>query len=358
MSIIYEILKESWHIYLDVAIYMLFGFFVAGILYVFFKAEKIKKHLGTGKIKPVILSALFGIPIPLCSCGVVPVATGLKKQGANSGAALSFMIATPESGVDSIAVSWAMLDPIMTVIRPVAGFITAVSTGIAENFFGTDDTSSKQDMIKKTGGCGCAENSCAVAPQDNEKLSARLISGLKYAYGELLTDIAKPFIIGIFIAGMITFFFPDDLTLWANDHNFLSMLVMLIAGIPMYVCATSSTPIAAALILKGLNPGAALVFLLAGPATNAATINIVKNIFNTRALVIYLSMITICSLATGFFVDWVYDFYAVQASAVIGQASQIFPDHIRLIAAALLAVLIARNMLSNLRQRAGHAHAH
>ena len=357
MSVIYEILKESWLIYLDVAIYMLFGFFVAGILYVFFKAEKIKKHLGTGKIKPVILSALFGIPIPLCSCGVVPVATGLKKQGANNGAALSFMIATPESGVDSIAVSWAMLDPIMTVIRPVAGFITAVSTGIAENFFGTDDTSHKQEIIKETGGCGCAENSCAVAQQDNGALSARLISGLKYAYGELLTDIEKPFIVGIFIAGMITFFFPDDLTLWANDHNFLSMLVMLVAGIPMYVCATSSTPIAAALILKGLNPGAALVFLLAGPATNAATINIVKNIFNTRALVIYLSMITICSLATGFFFFFLYDFYAVQSSAVIGQASQIFPEPIQLIAAAILAILISGNMIANFRQQTGHAHS-
>jgi len=138
MQIIFDILKESWHLYLDVAIYMLFGFFVAGILYVFFKPDQIKKHLGTGKIKPVFLSTLFGVPIPLCSCGVVPVATGLKKQGANSGAALSFMIATPESGVDSIAVSWAMLDPVMTVIRPVAGFFTAVSTGIAQNFFGTE----------------------------------------------------------------------------------------------------------------------------------------------------------------------------------------------------------------------------
>ncbi|MDD9303372.1 MAG: permease [Desulfobacter sp.] len=138
MTIIHEILKESWFLYLDVAVYMLFGFLVAGILYVFFKADKIKHYLGTGKIKPVFLSAIFGIPIPLCSCGVVPVAMGLKKQGANSGAALSFMIATPESGVDSIAVSYAMLDPIMTVVRPVAGFITAVSTGIVQNFLGKE----------------------------------------------------------------------------------------------------------------------------------------------------------------------------------------------------------------------------
>lgn len=152
MNLIYEILKESWQIYLDVAIYMLFGFFIAGILYVFFKADKIKQYLGTGKVRPVILSALFGIPIPLCSCGVVPVAAGLKKQGANNGAALSFMIATPESGVDSIAISWAMLDPVMTVIRPVAGFITAISTGIAQNFFGTNDSPEKQGIIREGNG--------------------------------------------------------------------------------------------------------------------------------------------------------------------------------------------------------------
>lgn len=152
MSVIYEILKVSWYLYLDVAIFMLFGFFIAGILFVFFKPDRIKQYLGTGKIKPVILSALFGIPIPLCSCGVVPVAVGLKKQGANNGAALSFMIATPESGVDSIAVSWAMLDPIMTVIRPVAGFITAISTGIIQNFFGDSNVSSDPLPEKSAGG--------------------------------------------------------------------------------------------------------------------------------------------------------------------------------------------------------------
>lgn len=357
MAVIYEILKESWHIYLDVAIYMLFGFFIAGVLYVFFKTDKIKQTLGTGKIKPVILSALFGIPIPLCSCGVVPVATSLKKQGANNGAALSFMIATPESGVDSIAISWAMLDPIMTIIRPVAGFITAISTGIVQNFLGTEDTPNKPDMKKEPGGCNCATNSCTVTPQKNEILSVRLMNGLKYAYGELLTDIAKPFIIGIFIAGIITFFFPEDLMLWANNHKFLSMLIMLITGIPMYVCATSSTPIAAALILKGLNPGAALVFLLAGPATNAATITIVKNIFNTRALVIYLSMISLCSLAMGFWVDFVYDISGVQASAVVGQASELFPESIQLIAAAILTGLILFNMISNFRQPTKQAHS-
>ncbi len=166
---------------------------------------------------------------------------------------------------------------------------------------------------------------------------------MKYAFGDLLPDIAKPFVIGIFIAGIISFFFPEDLTVWANEHQFLSMLMMLGAGIPMYVCATSSTPIAAALILKGLNPGAALIFLLAGPATNVATINVVKKIFNTKTLIIYLSMIAICSLAMGFFVDWLYIVMDIEAKAVVGQASEIIPYGLQLICAIILALLMIFN---------------
>ena len=181
-------------------------------------------------------------------------------------------------------------------------------------------------------------------------LLPRLKKGLAYAFGELLSDIARPFVIGMIIAGAITFFFPDDLTALANEHAFLSMLVMLTAGIPMYVCATSSTPIAAALILKGLNPGAALVFLLAGPATNAATINIVKNIFNTRALVIYLSMIAVCSLAMGFFVDWIYLFLHLEATALVGQASEVIPHFLQLAGAVVLTILLVINGIKGFRQ--------
>jgi len=151
MAGISEILILSWQLFLDVAIFMLFGFLIAGLLHVFFKADQIRKYLGTGKIKPVVLAALFGIPLPLCSCGVVPVAAGLKRQGANDGAALSFMISTPESGVDSIAVSWAMLDPIMTVIRPVSGFICAIVTGITQNYLGRQSTTTAGPVIGQAG---------------------------------------------------------------------------------------------------------------------------------------------------------------------------------------------------------------
>lgn len=173
---------------------------------------------------------------------------------------------------------------------------------------------------------------------------------MNYAFGELVSDIAKPFVVGILIAGVITFFFPEDLTIWANDHPFVSMLIMLAAGIPMYVCATASTPIAAALILKGLNPGAALVFLLAGPATNAATINLVRTIFNTRTVVIYLTMIAVTSLAMGVCVDAVYDLMGIRASAVVGQAAEIVPAWIQMPAAAVLAGLMGYNIWKNSRQ--------
>lgn len=279
----------------------------------------------------------------------MPVVAGLKKQGANSGAALSFMIATPESGVDSIAVSWAMLDPIMTLIRPIAGFITAVSTGIVQNFFGTEESVLERTLPAQT--CNCGTNYSDLIPKKNPSLLEQFKTGMIYAYTELLADIAKPFAIGILIAGAITFFFPEDLTVLANQYPFLSMLVMLAAGMPMYVCATSSTPIAAALILKGLNPGAALVFLLAGPATNVATINIVKSLFNTRALIIYLAMIAFCSLAMGFLLDWLYAFFNIKASAVVGQAAEIIPYSIKLISAIVLTVLMLINSILQIKKK-------
>lgn len=176
---------------------------------------------------------------------------------------------------------------------------------------------------------------------------------MRYACVDLLGDISKPFVVGIVIAGFITFFFPENLDEWVNENRFTTMLLMLLAGIPMYVCATSSTPIAAALILKGLNPGAALVFLLAGPATNAATMAIVKNVFSTRALVIYLTMISVCSLTMGLMLDWVYEFTGIIPAAVAGQAGEIVPYGLELASAFILTCLILYNFYLNIKNR-GH----
>jgi len=370
MTTIKEIIFEIWHVYLDVSVFMLFGFLVAALLYVFFKADRIKTYLGKGRVRPVLLAALVGIPIPLCSCGVIPVVSGLKKQGANDGAALAFMIATPESGVDSIAVSWAMLDPVMTVMRPIAGLITAISTGIAENVFSSRGQEKRPatpspllaQVPQPDHTCGCGTGMCTGEPDKTghgAPLSTRLAQGLNFAFGELLTDIAKPFTIGVIIAGFITFFFPSGISTWSHNNPFLSMLVMLVAGIPMYVCATASTPIAAALILKGLNPGAALVFLLAGPATNAASMGVVKNIFGTRALAIYLGMISVCALAMGAVLDLIYRLLAIQPSVVMGKASEVLPHSVELAAALILAALLVRSLFKRQGCHCGdHDHTH
>lgn len=339
-----EILAASWHVFRESAIYMLFGFFFAGVLYVFIKPETIGRYLGKGKIRSVFLSALAGIPIPLCSCGVVPAAAGLKKQGANNGATLSFLISTPESGVDSIPLTYALMDPIITLIRPVSAFITAIVAGITENFFNrrTDGSSNlpSPTPCAADGDCGCNTSASENKKPAKVSMADKIMAGLKYAFVDLLGDIGKWFVVGILLAGLITYFIPDNVFESYLSNNIIAMLVMLAAGMPMYVCATSSTPIAAALVLKGLNPGAALVFLLAGPATNIASLSMVSGLLGRRSLFIYLASIAVCSLALGLLTDLLYFGIGISAKATAGQFSEIFPHQIEIAGAALLTALL------------------
>jgi len=350
LKFIYDILMESWAVYRESAFYMLFGFFTAGILYVFVKTEMISRYFGQGKIKPVFLSALFGIPIPLCSCGVIPAAAGLRRQGASRGATISFLISTPESGIDSMAITYALLDPIMTVLRPVAAFITAIVAGITESFFGhKNDLAETAGLDSQDCGCGSVDGcSTGLKTLEDKKqmlpFTEKIVSGLKYAYVELLGDIGKWFIAGVLLAGLITFLVPDDFIQGFSGNKFWTMLIMLIAGIPMYVCATASTPIAAALILKGLSPGAALVFLMVGPATNIASMSMVSGLLGKRSLAIYLGAIILCSLGMGIFVDGIYNVYGIQAKATLGQAAEFIPHWIELGSAIIFTGLLAYAM--------------
>lgn len=343
ITVAIEIIRASWQVFYESVVYMLLGFFIAGILYVFIKPETIGRYLGGGKVRSVFLAALAGIPIPLCSCGVLPAAAGLKRQGADNGATLSFLISTPESGIDSIPLTFALMDPIIAVIRPVAAFITAVVTGLFENFSTQRKNSSEnfsQISCSDSSDCGC--NVTVVNPGNpmEKSFTAKIVSGLKYAFVDLLGDIGKWFILGILMAGMITYMIPDALFESYLANNFIAILVMLVAGIPMYVCATASTPIAAALVLKGLNPGAALVFLLAGPATNVASMSVVSGLLGKRSLMIYLGSIAMCSILLGFFTDMLYYSLGISATAVAGQAADIIPHFIQMGSAVILGILL------------------
>jgi uncharacterized protein len=343
MNIFFEMLYASWDILLKSSIYMLFGFFVAGILYVFIKPEKINRYLGKGKIRPVFLSALAGIPLPLCSCGVVPAAAGLRKQGANKGATLAFLISTPETGVDSIPITYALMDPLMAVVRPLAAFVTSIVAGIAENFIGekkTEETASfRRRLTEVEGGCG-SESGLLSASGKALTMREKIMSGLKYAYVDLLADIGPWFIIGVLLAGVISYLIPDNFAELYLGSRFSSMLVMLVAGVPMYICATSSTPIAAALILKGLSPGAALVFLLSGPATNIASLSMVARFMGKRSLVIYLGSIAVFALLFGVLTDFIYMKLGMSAQAIVGRSTEIFPPALEFFAAGFLIILI------------------
>jgi len=344
MGFLLEAFKEAWGLLLDSAVYVLFGILMAGLMRVFVNPESVGRHLGTGRFRSVLKASILGIPVPLCSCGVLPAAASLRKQGANRGATTAFLISTPESGVDSIALTYALLDPLMTVARPATAFATAMAAGIAENSFGD-----KGGRLNEVPDLSCPVDQCCdgidcppALHSAHHRFREKLRFGLKYAVDDLWNDIAAWFFIGLVLAGLITALVPAEIMTRHLGGGIHSMLIMLAAGIPLYICATASTPIAAALILKGVSPGAALVFLIAGPATNITSLTVIVRILGRRASVIYLLSIAGVALSAGLALDQVYSRMGVSAQAVAGEAAEFIPLWVQVLAALLLFSLSVR----------------
>lgn len=341
MNIAIGLIAAIWQTFEESAPYILFGLFLSGLIQIFIDKERITKYLGQNNLLSVLRAGLVGVPLPLCSCGVIPAAMSLRKNGASKGATLSFLISTPETGVDSIAISYALLDPLMTVFRPLAAFITAITAGVAENFFDRKDRQAPPPAAvpkEEDHGSCCAPHE-AQAPHTHS-FKDKFACGMKFAFVDLLGDITKWFILGIIAAGLISYFVP---TTWISEYvgeGLPAMLIMLAVGIPLYICASASTPIAAALILKGMSPGVALVFLLAGPATNAATIILVAKFLGKRAVVIYLLSIAICALGFGFLLNYLYAASGINVNATVGMAAHMCPHFLQTPAAIVLALLM------------------
>lgn len=336
-TIISGILQASWDIFREAAVYLVFGFVVAGLLRYFVPSEKVARHLGGNGTRQVVYASLLGIPLPLCSCGVIPTAIGLHKQGASKGATLSFLVSTPETGIDSIAITYALLDPIMTIFRPVSAFITAMFVGISENLLGKKNHDSS---ISDSLSCNLDRDNRPVLVSVPLPFHIKIVKGLRYAFISLLGDLANWLLLGFILAGAISYFIPVG---WLEEHfnsPILSMLIMLVVGIPLYVCATASTPIAAALMIKGLNPGAALVFLLAGPATNIATMTIIARYFGKATLAIYLTGITFCALLFGSLLNGLYSFLGINPIVLIGKAGEMIPPWLELSGVFLLLIFL------------------
>lgn len=344
LEAIVGIAKECWLVFKEAAPFVLFGFFAAGILKVLIPEKTIVKHLGGNGFRSVFKASLFGVPLPLCSCGVIPVAVGLRKQGASKGATASFLVSVPETGVDSVAITWALLDPLMTVIRPVSAFITALATGSLINFLPEQKGTSKPDT---TDSC-CSENSdMSESLVQKKSLFQRLKDGVIYAFTDLLKDIGGWLLLGILIAGIISYFVPIDFVDRYLGGEYSSLLIMLLIGIPLYICASASTPIAAALVLKGLSPGAALVFLLAGPATNAATMTVIAKHLGKATTVVYVATIAICSLVFGWLVNRIYGWLSIDVLDWASHAEHGSDSWVYLVSAFVLIGLLLWNYRPN-----------
>ncbi len=285
MEYIQLFINETGYFYYEMAIYLVFGFLVAGVLHVFFPDSIVRKHLGKPGILSMIKSTLFGIPLPLCSCGVVPVATSLRRSGASKGATVSFLISTPQIGADSFLLTYSLLGWVFAVFRIVTSVLTAILAGLSLLLFDQDSPAEKQSGDNKMN---------RSTPLQRSK---ELPSYIEY---ELFGSIAGTLLIGVLVAGLIGALLPEGFFMQYFNYPFLSMLIMLAIGIPMYVCASASTPIAASLVLKGLNPGAALVFLLTGPATNAVNLSTVSSIIGKKSTALYLASISIAALVMGY----------------------------------------------------------
>lgn len=347
MAFISSILLETWGLLLDSAPYILFGIFVAGLLKMYLSPEYVARNLGKGRFGSVFKAALMGIPIPLCSCGVLPAAASLKKQGANNGATTAFLISTPESGVDSISITYALLDPVMTVARPLAAFMTAITAGVSENLLNPPKPPAAGNGLQTcvVDECCDGEGCNPTEHANHHSFFEKFRTGLGYAVRDLWGDLAGWFTIGIIVAGVISALIPDDIVGSYLGGGLGSMLLMLLIGIPLYICATASTPIAAAMILKGVSPGAALVFLLVGPATNVASLSILLGFLGKRATAVYLTAIAVMSVISGLILDMVYGLSGVSVQATVGQASEIIPMPVKLGAVVVLAAISVKPLM-------------
>ena len=296
--------------------YIIFGLFFAGILHELVPDTLVSKHLGKDSIGSVIKATLFGVPLPVCSCGVIPLATSIKKSGASKGATLSFLISTPITGVDSILATYGMFGWAFTIYRVITSMIISITAGILSNIMGEREAAqptfsaeapsstsinvsttpfTKEDLLSCDSSCGCASV---------QKREFSIVAAMEYAFITLLGDIASPLLLGLLIGALITVAVPSNLSEILLAYSWLSYFIVIVIAVPMYVCATASLPIAAGLMLAGVSPGAAFVFLSAGPATNTVTIGVVKKMLGTQTLYIYLGTIIFGSLAFGFGLDY------------------------------------------------------
>ena len=295
IDILTKVAVETWQVFLAAAPYMMIGLVAAMIIHAFFPKDRVESVLGKPGLGSILKASLLGIPLPLCSCGVLPTALSLRDQGASRGATVSFLVSTPETGMDSIAVTYALINPAMTVLRPVAAFISAVVAGL-----GVERLVPREDKPEEPRAESCHRCCCSTEPKQEVtrlSLGRRLTGSMQYIVSDFFPDIANWLLLGFVLSGIVAAFVPNHFLLGIPAGA--QLLLTVLAGVPIYICASASTPIAAVLMAKGLTPGAALVFLLVGPATNFASFLVIGRRLGFRTASVYLTSLAIVALTIG-----------------------------------------------------------
>jgi uncharacterized membrane protein YraQ (UPF0718 family)/copper chaperone CopZ len=289
MNYVVNFLEAIWGIFLEMSPYLLLGFLIAGILNVVVTKKLVTRYLGKRGIWSSVKAAILGVPLPLCSCGVIPTGISFRKNGASAGATNSFLISTPQTGVDSMLITYSMMNIYWAILRPIAAFVTGIAGGIITDKLVKDDpiTAHTVEQIEPS------------IPSDS--IFKRIF---RYAFIDLLSDISRQLLLGIVLAVLFTLLIPPNLFTEYLHSPLLNMVIILVISVPLYVCATGSVPIAASFLLVGMSPGAVLVFLMAGPATNAATITVLWRSIGKKATLIYLATIIVGSMAFGIVIDY------------------------------------------------------
>ncbi len=418
-----QLVSNFWQLFIISAPWLMLGLLIAGIINVYLPKDFLNKHLGAEGLYTTIKAAIIGAPMPLCSCGVIPAALGLRRSGASKSATTAFLVSTPETGVDSISVSYVLLGPFMAVIRPIAAISSAIVAGI---LVGRDNQkigdlkdisanehccdakekpevkdsccsstsapeikgsccsskpkpevtvsccSSKVDTEVKTevkDSCcssksesevtvSCCSSKAETEVKDNccssvEPVQKSVLKQLKQAVAfsctKLLSDTAKWLLIGLFFAALVQTYVPVSFfTQWGS--GILAMIVVILISIPMYVCATASTPIAAGLLLSGVSPGAVLVFMLAGPATNIATLGVVASELGKRAVISYLIGVIGVAILFGFLTDFLVEHYHIEVAPMLGEHHEVLPHWFSQLSAFVLVTLLLRLVVLRLRR--------
>lgn len=340
-----------WHnllaLFIESSFWLMLGFFIAGLIKAVIPSRWLEQQLGRSGWRSTVKAAFLGAPLPLCSCGVVPAALGLKKAGASNSSTISFLVATPETGVDSISVTYALMGPIMAIVRPISAIISGITAGML-----VGQHQKNQDNISVSS-C-CSKNKQATA---NLSLGQRLIEGMRFTYFDMLKDIALWLLIGLAFAAAVKTYVPAS-TLAEWGSSWLAFLAMTLVGIPMYICATASTPMAAGFLLSGVSPGAVLVFMLAGPATNIGTLGIITKELGKRAIIAYLGGIILSSYILGMGLNWACDYFELSISSQALMEQHVHKAGYEYISAALLAALLAYGLWQKYKPQQATTHQH